>query len=306
MSKMTYLQRLGLLAGAAFVVALSAATMNAQTPRPAAAAAPAAGPQVTFHKDIEPILQRSCQRCHNPNSVAPMALMTYQQVRPYARAIKQRTAMANEPYARGAMPPWYLEKTVGVQKVKDDISLSQEEIELIAKWADSGAPQGNPADAPPAIKLLKAGEWAFGQPDLIVSSPTIYVPAMGSDWSGSWGKSPLGLTEDRYALSAEFHEVNSKKMGTSPSLNGRYVIHHATTSITGPDDPEEAIDHLVSRLRPILRRANALFKKTPKTFQGILLRVPAAALLLCAWLAPGCAHPEQRPDERRDICRKQS
>jgi hypothetical protein len=231
-------------AAVALLVIVGAARMSAQAGRPAAGvvAAAATGPQVTFHKDIEPILQRSCQRCHNPNSVAPMSLLTYAQSRPYARAMKQRTALANAPYARGAMPPWYLEKTVGVQKIKDDISLSQEEIEVFAKWADAGAPEGNPADAPPPLKLLKAGEWALGTPDLIVSSPTIYVAAVGSDWSGSFGKSPLGLTEDRYAMSAEFHEVDSQKLGTAAALNGRYVIHHATTSISDADQAEEEID----------------------------------------------------------------
>src|SRR5262249_40224658 len=71
----------------------------------------------TFHKDIEPILQRSCQRCHNPNSVAPMSLVTYQQVRPYAREVKRRTALRNAPWSRDAMPPWFLERNVGVQKM---------------------------------------------------------------------------------------------------------------------------------------------------------------------------------------------
>src|SRR4029078_9714994 len=100
----------------------------------------------------EPILQRSCQRCHNPNSVAPMSLLTYQQVRPYARAMKQSTSLARAPWSRGATPPWFLEKTVGVQQIKDDNSLSDDELEMIARWADSGAPEGNPADAPPPLK----------------------------------------------------------------------------------------------------------------------------------------------------------
>jgi hypothetical protein len=237
---------LALVAGvAAWVAGVTPAA--AQTPRPAAPAAAQAAravtPQVTFHKDIEPILQRSCQRCHNPDSVAPMSLLTYAQARPYARAMKQRTALANAPYARGAMPPWFLEKNIGVQKMKDDNSLSNEQIQLIATWADNGAPEGNLADAPPPIKLLQPGEWALGTPDLVVSSPTIYMGAIGSDWSGSFGKSPLGLIENRYAMSAEFHEIDSKKVrGTDASLNGRYIIHHATTSISAPDDIDEEID----------------------------------------------------------------
>src|SRR5215510_2902630 len=156
------LTSLGLTVGAAPVAAQQAAAVE---------------PQVTFHKDIEPILQRSCQRCHNPNSVAPMSLLTYANARPFAREMKRRTALRNAPWARGAMPPWFLERTIGVQKMKDDNSLTDEQIELIAKWADSGAPEGYPKDAPPPLKLLQPGEWALGTPDLIVSSPVIYVAA---------------------------------------------------------------------------------------------------------------------------------
>src|SRR5688572_8433095 len=77
---------------------------------------------VTFSKDIAPILQRSCQQCHRPNSVAPMSLLTYEEARPYARSMKARTALRDK---RGAMPPWYIEKNVGIQHFKDDFSLSE-------------------------------------------------------------------------------------------------------------------------------------------------------------------------------------
>src|SRR5678815_2054720 len=116
------------LAAAVVLVPLSA---SAQT-----------GPPVTFSKDIAPILQRSCQQCHRPGSVAPMSLITYEESRPYARSMKARTALREK---RGAMPPWYIEKNVGIQRFKDDFSLTDEEIAKIAAWADTGAPQGNPA-----------------------------------------------------------------------------------------------------------------------------------------------------------------
>src|SRR5476649_2625147 len=109
---------------------------------PAAAADTAVKPMVSFHKDIEPILQRSCERCHSPNSVAPMSLITYEQVRPYAREIKRRVALRHAPWSRGAMPPWFLETNVGIQKMKDDNSLTDDEIDLVAQWVDSGAPEG--------------------------------------------------------------------------------------------------------------------------------------------------------------------
>ena len=106
----------------------------------------AAGSDVTYTKDIAPILQRSCENCHRVDGVAPMSLRTYEEVRPWARAIKQRTGIG--PHA-GVMPPWYMEKNIGIQKFKDDPSLSDSEIAKVAKWADSGAPRGNPADMPP-------------------------------------------------------------------------------------------------------------------------------------------------------------
>src|SRR5215471_2972382 len=97
--------------------------------------------QVTFTKDIAPILQRSCQGCHRPDSIAPMSLLTYEQVRPWAKEIKERTMLRHR---RGAMPPWFIEKDIGIQRFKDDISLSDAEIAKIARWADSGAQRGNP------------------------------------------------------------------------------------------------------------------------------------------------------------------
>src|ERR1700726_1833791 len=77
--------------------------------------------EVTFTKDIAPILQRSCQNCHRPDGVAPMSLVTYEDVRPWARSIKQRTGIGPH---RGVMPPWFIEKNVGIQNYKDDPSLS--------------------------------------------------------------------------------------------------------------------------------------------------------------------------------------
>ena len=96
--------------------------------------------------DIAPILQRA-SNCHRPNSVAPMPLLTYEQVRPYASAIKRRTSIRSR---QGTMPPWYIEKGIGIQQYKNDVSLSDEEVAKIASWADNGAPRGNPADLPPA------------------------------------------------------------------------------------------------------------------------------------------------------------
>src|SRR5947209_648141 len=161
-------------------------------PAAQAQSVPAAG--ATFAKDVAPILQRSCQRCHNDNGVAPMSLITYEQARPYARAIKQRTTART-------MPPWFIEKNFGVQKFKEDISLTDAEIVTLGRWADAGAPMGNPADMPPPIKIAGPDEWVIGKPDLIVSSKAIKVNAVGPDFFGVNGMdpTPIGLRVDRYA-----------------------------------------------------------------------------------------------------------
>src|SRR6188474_2348984 len=164
---------------------LASVTPHAQT-------RPAAPPkdEVTFTRDIAPILQRSCQSCHRPDGAGPMPLLTYEDARPYARAIKTKTGLG--PHA-GVMPPWFVEKNIGIQKFKNDPSLSDEEIAKIAKWADSGAPRGNAADMPPAIDWAKDEDrWMLGQPDLIVKSQEITVPAHGPDRWGSQGRIPTG------------------------------------------------------------------------------------------------------------------
>jgi len=162
-----------------------------------AAAQTAADRPVTFTKGIAPILQRSCQQCHRPDSIAPMSLLTYEQVRPYARAMKQRTQLAYVPGMRGVMPPWFLERTIGVQKLKEDISLSDAEIAMIAKWADSGAPEGNRADMPPPLVFADNSRWFLGKPDLIVSSPRVTVKSTAPDWWGDIGETQSDLPEDR-------------------------------------------------------------------------------------------------------------
>ena len=92
--------------------------------------------------------------------LAPMALITYKDVRPYAKAIKMRTMLRDRP---GVMPPWFVEKDYGIQQFKHDPSLSDMDLAKIAKWVDSGAPEGNPADLPPAKDLGGNSRWTVGR-----------------------------------------------------------------------------------------------------------------------------------------------
>src|SRR5471032_826911 len=115
-------------------------------PRALRAEPAGAAGDVTFTKDIAPIVRRSCENCHRADGVAPMSLSTYEDARPWARAMKQRTGIG--PRA-GVMPPWYVEKNIGIQQFHNDPSLSDDEIATLARWADTGAVRGNPADMPP-------------------------------------------------------------------------------------------------------------------------------------------------------------
>jgi hypothetical protein len=204
--------------GGVLIVAVIAAMIAAAPARTLAGQAGGAKP--TFAKDIAPILQRSCQNCHRPNSIAPMSLITYEEVRPWARAIKQRTGLRNR---MGVMPPWFIERNVGIQDYKDDISLSEREIATIAEWVDNGAPRGNSADMPPPLNFTGPDKWAIGEPDLVLDSPSVTMKANAPDWWGALAPVSTGLTEDRYVSAVEIKEVSSVKGG----VGGRFIFHHA-------------------------------------------------------------------------------
>jgi len=226
------------------MVGVLSAVMLASTPFALTAQQAATGGEVTFTKHIAPILQRSCENCHRPDGVAPMPLVTYEDVRPWARAIKQRTGMG--PRA-GVMPPWYVERNIGIQKFENDPSLSEEEIATIAKWVDSGAPRGNPADMPPPKHYADRSVWAIGTPDLIVKTKEVLVKGDAPDWWGEIPTIPTGLTEDRYVAALEVKEVNdvgSHASGGRATVGGRFVFHHMIwrTQIIDPNRPDEIPD----------------------------------------------------------------
>ncbi len=213
---------------------------------PPLAVAQDADHEVTFEKDIAPILQRSCQNCHRPGAGAPMSLITYEDVRPWARSIKNRTGLRNKPEA---MPPWYIEKDIGIQDFKNDPSLSDAEVEAIATWVDNGAPLGNPADMPPPLEFLAADQWSIGEPDLIISSPTVEVGASDPDWWGAIGETPTGLTEDRYVAAVEQKEVSEREPTTTAkrsTVGSNFAIHHMIWNAVNDD---RISDEELERLR---------------------------------------------------------
>ena len=203
---------------------------------------------VTFTKHIAPMLQRSCENCHRTNGVAPMPLTTYDEARPWARAIKRKTGSRE-------MPPWFIEKGIGIQQFKDDPSLSDAEIEDIAAWVDSGAPRGNPADMPPPRRYADAGGWSIGTPDLIVSSPVMTVNARAADWHGEVGPTPTGLMEDRYVQAVEFKEVRVEG-GPISGSQGRRAISATSAFITR--DCTKSIRTVSSGRRPMASAAGSI------------------------------------------------
>ncbi len=175
--------------------------------------------QVTFSKDVAPIFQKNCQSCHHQGTSAPMSLMTYSESRPWARSIKERVV-------RRDMPPWHLDKTVGIRQYKNDRSLSDEEIATIAHWVDNGAPQGNPADMPPAPTFSSDKEWFIGTPDLTVTTDQDFVmyPNGPDWWLDQFGE--VKMTEDRWIKAMEIKPSNPK------------IVHHAVVYAIEPDAPE--------------------------------------------------------------------
>jgi hypothetical protein len=189
--------------------------LSAQPPSTAAATSP-----VTFSKDVAPILQKSCQNCHRPGAIAPMSLLTYQDARPWARSIKQKVASRE-------MPPWYIDRHVGITKFKGDPSLTDAEIATITRWVDQGAPAGNPADMPAPRQFADVDKWHIGKPDMVVSLPKPYeLRANGPDEFYDVDVDP-GFTEDMYIAAVE----------TKPEAYSFKVVHHATVNMI--EDEEE-------------------------------------------------------------------
>jgi hypothetical protein len=175
----------------------------------------------TFTKDVAPILQRSCQTCHRPGMMAPMSLLTYQDARPWARSIKNKVASRE-------MPPWHIDRNVGIRKFKNDPSLSDKEVDTIVKWVDAGAPQGNPLDMPKPVDFGNLDTWHI-KADKVVKMPKPYrLKAHGSDDFVDVTIDP-GFTEDFFVSAIETRPIN---------MAGYKVIHHATTNlIEDEDDP---------------------------------------------------------------------
>jgi hypothetical protein len=171
-----------------------------------------ASPAPTYNKDVLPILQDRCQGCHRPGEIGPMKFMSYPQVRPWAKAIKAAVATRK-------MPPWFADPHYGT--FANDRSLSEREIDTLVTWADTGAKEGDPKDAPPPKKWLEG--WNIPKPDMVIELPVEEkIPAKG-EVDYQYILVPLNFKEDVWVQMAEVRP-------TVPA-----VVHHAVVFIREPE-----------------------------------------------------------------------
>lgn len=168
--------------------------------------------QVTFHKDVAPILQKNCQSCHRPGEAAPMSFLTYKDARPHAKAIRQAVLTRK-------MPPWFADSKHG--RFANDRSMTQAEIQVLADWAEQGAPEGNPKEGPKPVSYVPG--WNIGTPDLIVEMPKPYTVQEKGTIEYTYVVLPLHLKEDAWVQAAEVRPGNLE------------VVHHVIAYVRGPE-----------------------------------------------------------------------
>jgi hypothetical protein len=202
------------LAGGASILVLGAVIIGGSSvPAAEQYAQKTAAGAPTFSRDVAPILYKNCAGCHRPGEIAPMALLTYKDVRPWAKSIRDEVADRT-------MPPWHADATHG--RFKNDRSLSDSDRDTIVKWANEGAPEGDPKDLPPLPSFAEG--WTIGQPDLVLTIPEYKVPADGFV-EYEYIEIPTNLTEDRWIQAFEVRPGN------------RAVVHHVIVSAR-PAQPE--------------------------------------------------------------------
>ncbi|MBI3654616.1 MAG: cytochrome c [Acidobacteria bacterium] len=166
----------------------------------------------TFSKDVAPIFFQKCAPCHRPGQLAPFSILSFKEARPWARAIKERVVARQ-------MPPWGAASHF--VKFENDSSLTQSEIDTIARWVDEGAPEGNRKELPPLPRF--PGEWKIGTPDVILTMPeAVKLEAQGADEYLDI-PIPTNFTEDKWVQAVEIHPGNNK------------VVHHVIAFVQTPD-----------------------------------------------------------------------
>ena len=223
----------------------------------------AADEEITYAKHIAPLFQQKCQECHQPNSIAPVSFMNYRDVLKEAKSIKFKVESR-------IMPPWHIDRTVGIREFKNDRGLTDEQIDMIVSWVDNGAPLGDPADMPPPREFPDPTAWQFekrfGEPDLIVKSDPFTLAAKTQD---KWFRPIVdaGLTEPRWVKAVEI----------KPSFpDGRQVVHHTLTYLI---QEEEGVTGLASSAAGV-QRTGGMFMEWAVGKVGEIFPPDAGKLLL--------------------------
>jgi hypothetical protein len=169
------------------------------------------GANVTFNKDVLPILQKNCQNCHRPGEVAPMSLVTYQDARPWAKGIKAAVVTQK-------MPPWFMDPRYD-SHFSDVRRISEADTKILAAWADNGAPEGDAKDKPASLAFQNG--WNL-KPDLVIEMPNeFHVPATGTI-EYQYTLVNYTFTEDTWIAAAEMRPGNSQ------------VVHHGEVWVRPP------------------------------------------------------------------------
>jgi len=237
---------------------------DAPTPTETAAnlAATTTGPSITYARDVAPIIQDNCVVCHQPNSIAPMQLTSYNAVLRYADRIRDKVSARH-------MPPWHIDRTVGIQKFKNDRGLNDEEYRTLLAWIDSDRAFGDEGDLPPPKEFPDPNEWQyaddFGEPDLVVKSEPYTLEAVTQD---KWFRPVVetGLTEPRWVKAIEI----------KPSYpDGRRIVHHVLTYLEQQE--EGGLAQLASTAG---RRGAGLFMEWAVGKEGEIFADDAGKLML--------------------------
>jgi len=262
------MKRLLQTTGAAVAVIFAAVSGHGQV------SAQQAAPTVpTFSKQVAPILYKSCVSCHRAGEVAPMSLITYDEVRPWARSIKQKVVSRT-------MPPWLADPHFSDLKFQNDRTLTQQEIDTVAAWADGGSPRGDEKDLPPAPEF--GDGWKYGKPDYVIKMPKAYdLPAEGQiDYLSFYVPVPFDK------------DVFVEKIEMKPS--NKAVVHHETGWAVTLRDDMKLVDGVPYSLDGKLLNKNEVRPQGTSVFES-----QGMSKLIC--YVPGRGYEEHRPGTAKRI-----
>jgi hypothetical protein len=260
-------------------------TITIGAPQQAPSASPAAP---TFSADVAPIFYAKCVTCHRPGEVAPMSLITFKDVRPWASSIRDKVTTR-------VMPPWHADRQYG--SFRNEQSLTQAEIDTIVKWVNANAPEGDPSRMPALPKFPEG--WQIGTPDVVFAMPTTYaIPATG-EIAYQYFEVPTNFTEDRWMQAGEVRAgdrahvhhiiVYVKEPNPTPRpsvMTNRPITSAAPAAAVAPPAPRPAAARPQAGASPVARTGDqmlvnwAVGEDAPVFLPGMAKRIPKGSSLV--------------------------